>query len=58
MQTSQNTLLLHDDREAQILMQRIKEKKIQEQATREKSLEPNQKEEKQSPSQVEPVSLN
>jgi hypothetical protein len=42
MEPSQNTLLLHDDREAQVLLQRIREKKIQQQAVREKSLELNQ----------------
>jgi len=43
METSQNALLLHDDREAQILLERIREKKIRKQEMHEKSSELNQK---------------
>jgi len=39
MQTSQKPLLLHDDAEAQALIERIKQKKIEEQNRREKSPE-------------------
>lgn len=39
METSQNTLLYHDDREAQLLLERIREKMAQKQALREKALE-------------------
>jgi hypothetical protein len=39
METSQNTLLYHDDREAQILLRRIREKMVRDQALREKALE-------------------
>jgi len=42
METSQNTLLYHDDREAQMLLERIKEKMVRKLAMREKTLEPIQ----------------
>jgi hypothetical protein len=41
METSHKTFLLHDDRVAQMLLERIREKKLREQEAREKSLEPN-----------------
>jgi len=42
MDTSQKTLLCHDDLEAEVLSQRIKQIKIKEQNTREKSSEHDQ----------------
>jgi hypothetical protein len=42
METSQNTLLYHDDREAQVLLERIKEKMLRMRAMGENPAEPIQ----------------